>query len=99
MIEGAAIQSEQDLFYDPQHSEKYIEKPAKTILTKGLLKDGNVVNNPEEATKAASEAIDGENLTYSTPNEEAINDNLSTFQKTTKGIARRTYEVLTIQKL
>ena len=99
-IEGAAIQSEQDLFYDPQHSEKYLVKPAKTILESGLLKDGKV-NNPEEATKAASEAIDGtENpdLTYSTPNEEAINDNLSTFQKTTKGIARRTYEVLKYPK-
>ena len=56
-IEGAAIQSEQDLFYDPQHSEKYLVKPAKTILESGLLKDGKV-NNPEEATKAASEAID-----------------------------------------
>ena len=97
-IEGAAIQSEQDLFYDPQHSEQYLVKPAKTILESGLLKDGKV-NNPEEATKAASEAIDGTgNLPFTPGDDKAINNNLSTLQEVSKGIARRTYEVLTYPK-
>ena len=97
-IEGAATQAEQDLFYDPQHSEQYLVKPARTILERGLLNDGSVPNK-EEAKKQASDAIDGTgNLPFTPGDENAINLNLSTLQKVTKGIARRTYQVLTYPK-
>ena len=95
-IEDAATDAEREFFSDPKIAKEYITEPAKTILTKGLRSDG-IANNTEEAKKKAEDTIDGtENpdLTYSNPNENALNERLSTFQKTTKGIARRTYEVL-----
>ena len=92
-IEGAAIQSEQDLFYDPQHSEKYLVKPAKTILESGLLKDGTAPN-PDEAKKQASDTIDGTDLSFEQADQDRVNTNLSTFQKAAEGISRKIYPVL-----
>ena len=96
-IEGAATQAEQDLFYDPQHSEQYLVNHAKTILEKGFLNDGTAAN-PDEAKKQASEAITKGDLAFTPGNEKEINLNLSKLQEVTKGIARRTYQVLTYPK-
>ena len=96
-IEGAATQAEQDLFYDPQHSEQYLVKPARAALEKGLLNDGTAAN-PDEAKKQASEAITKGDLAFTPGNEKEINLNLSKLQEVTKGIARRTYQVLTYPK-
>ena len=99
-IEDAATDAEREFFSDPKIAKEYITEPAKTILTKGLRSDG-IVNNTEEAKKKAEDTIDGtENpdLTYSNPNENALNESLSTFQKDVEGIARRDYENLTYPK-
>ena len=92
-VDDAATDKEKEFFSDPQLADKYIEKPAKTILTKGL-RSNNVVNNIEEATKKATKILDGENLTAIDPDAKAINDGLSTFISTIKAKARTKYEAL-----
>ena len=92
-IEGAATQAEQDLFYDPQHTEQYLVNHAKTILEKGLLKDGTAPN-PDEAKKQASDTIDGTDLSFELADQDRVNTNLSTFQKAAEGISRKSYAVL-----
>ena len=95
-IDGAATNAERGFFSDPKLADKYIEKPAKIVLAKGLNEDGEV-NNIKEGEKRAEDTIDGTeipDLTYSNPNEKAVNERLSTFQKTTKGISRKKYQTL-----
>ena len=92
-VDDAATDKEKEFFSDPQLADKYIEKPAKTILTKGL-RSNNVVNNIEEATKEATKILDGENLTAIDPDAKTINDGLSTFIDTIEAKARTKYEPL-----
>ena len=94
-VDGAVTDEEKEFFSRDQVAERYITKPAKIALEKGLLND-NKVNNLEEAAKEANDTVDGsESLSFEEADQDRVNTNLSTFQEATKGIARRTYEVLT----
>lgn len=89
--------NERSFFSKNKNIKTHIKDPAKLVLTKGLVQDGSFTE--EGAKAAASETIDGKgNLPFTPGNEVAINNNLSTLQEVSKGIARRTYEVLTYPK-
>ena len=94
-IEKSAITDEEKEFFSRSEvTERYLKKPAKTTLEKGLLNDGTVPNK-EEAAKKANDTVDGpESLSFEQADQDRVNTNLSTFQKAAQGIARRTYEVL-----
>jgi len=94
-IEKSAITDEEKEFFSRSEvTERYLKNPAKTTLEKGLLDDGTVPNR-EEAAKEAKDTVDGpETLSFEQADQDRVNTNLSTFQKATQGIARRTYEVL-----
>ena len=91
-----ATGEEKDFFSKKKNIKTHIKDPAKLVLTKGLTESG--ILTKEEAKTESEKVLETDNLSYSTPNEEAVNNSLSTFQKTTQGIARRDYEVLTYPK-
>ena len=91
-----ATGEEEDFFSKKKNIKTHIKDPAKLVLTKGLTESG--ILTKEEAKTESEKVLETDNLSYSTPNEEAVNNSLSTFQKATKGITRRAYEVLTYPK-
>ena len=93
-IDGRATNEEKEFFSRSEVANRYLTKPAKTVLEKGLLNDGTVPNL-EEAQKKANDTVDKqESLSFEQADQDRVNTNLSTFQKAAQGIARRTYEVL-----